>query len=387
MKKSDVNCYPQGSQKYVIMHAAYQRSRGRKPSVSYQGERNPIRALRMARGGAASNSLCCDRCGLPCPPHNDAAVFDMILLHDLSAIFAMARHLLPVYKNGKMVCSGSPSRAQYIHGQPRDTRTAYAYNPIYEEPYRKAYNKLQRQFGTKGKYSVTVTENPSGRKHKIPFAQLSNPSVADVLAVFKLQIPAGSSCFVNGKMIAVGGAEANVPVNGGDKIVVADNATEIASTKKLRGVGVYREGFRMRSVTHRTEVPLNVQGRKSSVHLCYGPLEIRGDNHLYQHTFVLEMYLDEAHRRHNYTLPASGFGSQLLYDYGDAARDVARKFCAENGLTVNDELCTFPVLQFIVSRLPDYISETPQREEERYFRLNYRPGHLEEFGLSAGSPD
>ena len=48
MKKAGLSVYPLGTANYVIAHARYQRSRGRKPSMSFMTERNPAKALRMA---------------------------------------------------------------------------------------------------------------------------------------------------------------------------------------------------------------------------------------------------------------------------------------------------------------------------------------------------
>lgn len=49
MKKSDVRKYAPGTPEYVVMHARYQKSRGRRPSVGFPGEPNPRLALQYAR--------------------------------------------------------------------------------------------------------------------------------------------------------------------------------------------------------------------------------------------------------------------------------------------------------------------------------------------------
>ncbi len=49
MKKSTVDCYPQGSAEYVVMHARWQASRGRRPSATLSFMRNPRQALAWAR--------------------------------------------------------------------------------------------------------------------------------------------------------------------------------------------------------------------------------------------------------------------------------------------------------------------------------------------------
>jgi hypothetical protein len=80
----------------------------------------------------------CDKCGEPVPQSNDAVALDVILHADVLLIFGQPRHLLATEN-----CPGSPSRAQYIEGQPRDERTAYPYNEELEPVIRDAYAKLQ----------------------------------------------------------------------------------------------------------------------------------------------------------------------------------------------------------------------------------------------------
>lgn len=48
MKRTQVNKYKQGTPEYVIMHARYQRHRGRRPAAWYRGIRNPGLALKLA---------------------------------------------------------------------------------------------------------------------------------------------------------------------------------------------------------------------------------------------------------------------------------------------------------------------------------------------------
>jgi hypothetical protein len=87
----------------------------------------------------------CDKCGREVPKNNDAVELDLLL--DVSPLLYInnnpsARHLLPVKEKGKVVCEGSPSRAQYIKGQPRDTR-GYPYIPNLEPKIREAYEQLK----------------------------------------------------------------------------------------------------------------------------------------------------------------------------------------------------------------------------------------------------
>mgnify|MGYP000906183313 CR=1 FL=1 len=88
----------------------------------------------------------CDKCGTYVPDANDAVLLEMAIggVNSFALIFARSRHLLPVIApDGTVVCVGSPSRAQYLEGQPRDQRTAYAYNPALERRIRTAYAALQ----------------------------------------------------------------------------------------------------------------------------------------------------------------------------------------------------------------------------------------------------
>ena len=87
---------------------------------------------------------CCDKCGRTVLPQNDMVRFDEILRgNPLYHLFYGSRHLLPVVEDGKVVCEGSPSRAQYLEGQPKDTRPGHKYDPAREYMYRAAYRRLQ----------------------------------------------------------------------------------------------------------------------------------------------------------------------------------------------------------------------------------------------------
>lgn len=81
----------------------------------------------------------CDKCGLPVSKKNNAVyvAIEAGEIHGFSILTAQSRHFLP-----EGTCPGSPSRAQYIEGQPRDTR-GYDYNSHDEEIWRSAYAKLQ----------------------------------------------------------------------------------------------------------------------------------------------------------------------------------------------------------------------------------------------------
>lgn len=79
----------------------------------------------------------CDKCGLPVDPHEDAVQIDLRLGASAYLIMARPRHLLATEH-----CEGSPSRAQYLEGQPRDTR-GYRYDPAAEAAIRAVYAEMQ----------------------------------------------------------------------------------------------------------------------------------------------------------------------------------------------------------------------------------------------------
>ena len=83
----------------------------------------------------------CDKCGQTVPGNNNAVELSVRIgaLTDFGALFLRPRHLLPIGN-----CEGSPSRAQYLEGQPRDTR-GYVYDHNLEPTIREAYTKMQEQ--------------------------------------------------------------------------------------------------------------------------------------------------------------------------------------------------------------------------------------------------
>ena len=93
-------------------------------------------------------SAICDKCLLDVPPNNDVAELEKITGPLSEGILNWRgdrddhRHLLPVVVRGKKLCEGSPSRAQYLEGQPRDTRH-FGYMPELEILIRGAYAKMQ----------------------------------------------------------------------------------------------------------------------------------------------------------------------------------------------------------------------------------------------------
>lgn len=85
----------------------------------------------------------CDKCGREVPHDNDAVGFDVCRGGSpLLYLGAVPRHLLPVLDGEEVVCTGSPSRAQYLEGQPRDPRPGSQYDPELEASHREAYTKL-----------------------------------------------------------------------------------------------------------------------------------------------------------------------------------------------------------------------------------------------------
>ena len=90
----------------------------------------------------ATQSSTCDKCKGEVLPNNDVTIFLVVQTGDPMYAMAISRHLLPVIVDGETVCKGSPSRAQYLEGQPRDERAAYAYNPELEADVRATYAKL-----------------------------------------------------------------------------------------------------------------------------------------------------------------------------------------------------------------------------------------------------
>ncbi|MGV9001938.1 MAG: hypothetical protein ACOH18_03195 [Candidatus Saccharimonadaceae bacterium] len=89
-------------------------------------------------------SSTCDKCGTPVDITNDVTVLEAILTRNNFFLLAFARHLLPVVEGDRVICEGSPSRAQYLEGQPRDTRSDYPYYPGQEKVMREAYAELQQ---------------------------------------------------------------------------------------------------------------------------------------------------------------------------------------------------------------------------------------------------
>ena len=82
----------------------------------------------------------CDKCGNDVHATNDATlVWAEFTKQPMFILMYSPRHFLP---EGE--CSGSPSHAQYIEGQPRDNR-GYEYDVSLEAKVRAAYMKVLKE--------------------------------------------------------------------------------------------------------------------------------------------------------------------------------------------------------------------------------------------------
>ena len=90
---------------------------------------------------------CCPKCGQLVTLENNGALLDLIVQAHPTPLLAMmvtqAFHLLPLVQEGQMVCPGSPSRAQYLRGQPRDIRPHIIYRPERRPAMQAAYAEMQ----------------------------------------------------------------------------------------------------------------------------------------------------------------------------------------------------------------------------------------------------
>lgn len=86
----------------------------------------------------------CDKCGREVMSCDDAVNLDVHAGRMGLGILMVVppRHLLPIVEDGIQVCEGSPSRAQYLAGQPRDKR-GLSYWEELEIPIRSAYALMQ----------------------------------------------------------------------------------------------------------------------------------------------------------------------------------------------------------------------------------------------------
>jgi len=97
----------------------------------------------------------CDKCGQPVAAGNNLLIVGLVAkritnhgvdydpadcdVWDLTVgLSHQSRHFLPTEEG----CEGSPSRAQYIEGQPRDMR-GFSYDPDKEALFRAAYARVK----------------------------------------------------------------------------------------------------------------------------------------------------------------------------------------------------------------------------------------------------
>lgn len=90
----------------------------------------------------------CDKCHRPVPRANDMVwLMAQIPGYELTPSIWYSRHLLAITGEcGEVICEGSPSRAQYLEDQPRDSR-GYPYDHQVEPIIREAWASLQRKYG------------------------------------------------------------------------------------------------------------------------------------------------------------------------------------------------------------------------------------------------
>jgi hypothetical protein len=102
----------------------------------------------------------CTRCNTLVEPTND--LFEVmrewfiVMNRGAGDPFCTHSHFLPVYQDGRKICPGSRSNAQYIEGQPRDDRLKGIVHPDDEptdsehernaKPMREAYSRVQKKF-------------------------------------------------------------------------------------------------------------------------------------------------------------------------------------------------------------------------------------------------
>lgn len=90
----------------------------------------------------------CPKCGRSVSLENNGALLDLIVQEHPAPLLAMmvtqAFHLLPLVQQGRLLCPGSPSRSQYLPGQPRDTRPHIMYRSERQSVMRAAFAEMQR---------------------------------------------------------------------------------------------------------------------------------------------------------------------------------------------------------------------------------------------------
>ena len=91
----------------------------------------------------------CDKCGGDVHSHENAV--ELMVRAGFAGPSAILefqpRHIHPITKDGKVVCTGSPSRAQYLPGAELDDRADYPYDQEHEGPYRTGYEAMLTEAG------------------------------------------------------------------------------------------------------------------------------------------------------------------------------------------------------------------------------------------------
>lgn len=113
-------------------------------------------------------------------------------------------------------------------------------------------------------------------------------------------------------------------------------------------VGLYNKNFKMASKEMLEERAENIRGRNSNFSISAGPLIWEGKQ--LKDTYVLEINYRDSEEAHRSSLWLGGWGQCLFHDYGKKANELARKFCDENGLMINNHLNSWPEYQAIVSK-------------------------------------
>lgn len=73
------------------------------------------------------------------------------------------------------------------------------------------------------------------------------------------------------------------------------------------------------------------------------------DNKDWNETFVLEIDYKKSEEEYSKKLVHT-FGKHIYADFGEAAQEIAYKYCKENDLAISMEIVHWPSLQFVVVR-------------------------------------
>lgn len=164
----------------LVARAHARRQRGRRTADTLQLPsgliiRNPRTALAIAQWITASSedhlATCCNKCQMLVARRDDSLRYSIEVEktqkygigYDESVVEKwvytallrhQSRHLFPVVIGGVKLCEGSPSRAQYLEGQPRDSRD-FLYDAEQVPVYRAAFERFRAEIDTKSLKSTT----------------------------------------------------------------------------------------------------------------------------------------------------------------------------------------------------------------------------------------